>query len=121
MDTFAIRLKQERRRLHMTQTDFANVGGVQKHAQFNYEKGLRFPDASYLARIAQVGVDVQYLLTGRTSELATLALEEDEERLLAGYRELRPREKRGVLGLVAAIVGAPLEDTTSLEDEQASE
>jgi transcriptional regulator with XRE-family HTH domain len=105
MDNFPIRLKQERQRLHMNQTEFAGSGGVQKQAQFTYEKGLRYPDASYLAGIAEVGVDVLYLLTGRASDPATLALDRDEERLLAGYRELKPREKRGVLALVAAITG----------------
>lgn len=105
-DAFPVRLRQERRRLGMNQAELANAGGVQKHAQLNYEKGLRFPDASYLAGIAVVGVDVLYLLTGRASDPATLALDGDEERLLAGYRELKPREKRGVLALVAAITGA---------------
>ena len=75
MDNFPIRLKQERQRLHMNQTEFAGSGGVQKQAQFTYEKGLRYPDASYLARIAEVGVDVLYLLTGRASDPATLALD----------------------------------------------
>ncbi|SEA66183.1 hypothetical protein SAMN05192564_102603 [Paraburkholderia sartisoli] len=118
MDAFPVRLKQERRRLDLNQAELANAGGVQKHAQLNYEKGLRYPDASYLAGIAEVGVDVLYLLTGRTSDPATLALDGDVERLLAGYRELKPREKRGVLALVAAITGATegevdAEDTAS--------
>ncbi len=117
MDNFAIRLKQERRRLRMNQTEFASTGGVQKQAQFTYEKGLRYPDASYLAGIAEVGVDVLYLLTGRTSDPATLVLDPDEERLLAGYRELKSREKRGVLGLVAAIIGAPEGEADSGEAE----
>ncbi|CAE6794686.1 hypothetical protein R75465_04662 [Paraburkholderia aspalathi] len=105
-DAFPARLKQERRRLGLNQAGLANAGGVQKHAQLNYEKGLRYPDAGYLAGIAEVGVDVLYLLTGRTSDPATFALEGDEERLLAGYRQLKPREKKGVLALVATITGA---------------
>lgn len=120
MDNFPIRLKLERRRLGMNQTDFANAGGVQKQAQFTYEKGLRNPDASYLAAIAEVGVDVLYLLTGRTSDPATLALGSDEERLLAGYRELKLREKRGVLALVGAIIGTPPEGEADVEDAAAS-
>ncbi|WP_343675920.1 helix-turn-helix transcriptional regulator [Paraburkholderia heleia] len=107
MDAFPTRLKQERRRLRLSQAELANAGGVQKHAQLNYEKGLRCPDASYLAGVAEAGVDVLYLLTGRTSDPATLALDPDEERVLAGYRELRPREKRGIMGLLAATIGAP--------------
>jgi transcriptional regulator with XRE-family HTH domain len=115
MDTFSIRLKLERRRLAMNQTDFASAGGVQKHAQVNYEKGARYPDAGYLAGIAEAGVDVQYVLTGRTSDPATLALTSDEERLLADYRELKVREKRGVLALVGAIVGTPPEGGEDVE------
>lgn len=107
MDVFPARLKQERRRLGLNQAELANAGGVQKHAQLNYEKGLRYPDATYLTGIAEVGVDVLYLLTGRTSDPSTVVLDRDEERLLAGYRELKLREKRGVLGLVAAIIGVP--------------
>lgn len=107
LNNFHLRLKQERRRLGMNQTDFGNAGGVLKQAQSNYEKGLRYPDASYLAGIAEAGVDVLYLLTGRASDPSTLALDPDEERLLAGYRELKSREKRGVLALVAAMTGVP--------------
>lgn len=107
LSIFPVRLKQERRRLGMNQADFGSAGGVLKQAQSNYEKGLRYPDASYLAGIAQAGVDVLYLLTGRASHPDTLALEQDEERLLAGYRELKSREKRGVLALVAAMTADP--------------
>ena len=42
-----------------------------------------------------IGVDVQYLLTGRTSDPGTLALTRDEELLLAGFRELKLRENAG--------------------------
>lgn len=110
MSNFALRLRQERRRLQMNQEDLGNAGGVRKQAQSNYEKGLRYPDASYLTGIAGAGVDVQYLLTGQTSRPATIALSGDEERLLAGFRELKVREKRGVLALVGAITGTPLGD-----------
>ncbi|MEY1594098.1 helix-turn-helix domain-containing protein [Burkholderia sp. Bmkn7] len=105
LDNFALRLKQERRRLRMTQDELGNSGGVRKQAQSNYEKGLRYPDANYLVGIAEAGVDVQYLLTGQTSNPATLRLANEEERLLAGFRELKSREKRGVLALVEAING----------------
>lgn len=100
----------------MTQEDLGNAGGVRKQAQSNYEKGLRYPDASYLVGIAEAGVDVQYLLTGQTSNPATFRLTNDEERLLAGFRDLKGREKRGVLALVSAITGSPSDDRESVED-----
>ncbi len=95
--------------MQMNQAEFGEAGGVRKQAQSNYEQGLRIPDASYLTRLAEIGVDVQYLLTGRASNPVTLALTGDEELLLAGFRELKLREKRGVLALVAAINGTPME------------
>lgn len=107
LDNFSLRLKQERRRLGLNQTELGTAGGVLKQAQSNYEKGLRYPDASYLVGVAEAGVDVQFLLTGRTASPATLALTDDEERLLAGFRELKPREKSGVLALVKAIAEFP--------------
>src|ERR1700688_167647 len=107
MDSFSMRLKQERRRLRMSQTDFAALGGVQTQAQLHYEKGSRRPNSDYLIAIAAAGIDVQYLITGQPAQPATLALSTDEQRLVAGYRDLKAREKRGVLALVNAIVTPP--------------
>lgn len=59
------RLREERERLGFNQTDFGEIGGVLKKAQFNYEKGERNPDAAYLAAIATAGADVLYILTGQ--------------------------------------------------------
>jgi transcriptional regulator with XRE-family HTH domain len=59
------RLREERERLGFTQEAFAVLGGVQKRAQINYEKGERHPDSAYLAAIAAAGADVLYILTGQ--------------------------------------------------------
>lgn len=61
------RLKAERERLGLSQTALAQVGGVGKTTQINYEKDARSPDASYLSALDGAGVDVQYVLTGRRS------------------------------------------------------
>ncbi|MDY7547253.1 helix-turn-helix domain-containing protein [Glaciimonas sp. GNP009] len=91
------RLRLERKRLGLNQDEFAAIGGVKKGAQFNYENGTRNPDSSYLAAIAEAGVDVQYVLTGKIGA-ATLAAEESE--LVASYRALDIRGKAGVLGMI---------------------
>ena len=64
MDDIGSRLKSERTRLGFNQTDFGAIGGVQKLAQINYEKGERFPGADYLQAIAKEGADVQFIITG---------------------------------------------------------
>jgi transcriptional regulator with XRE-family HTH domain len=107
VDSFSTRLKQERRRLKRSQTDFAALGGVQTQAQLHYEKGSRRPNSDYLIAIAAAGVDVQYLITGEPAQLVTLALSVDEQRLVAKFRDLKARERRGVLALVDAIVTPP--------------
>lgn len=62
--TIGDRLKEERSRLGLSQTDLAAVGGVGKTTQINYEKGSGSPDARYLAAAADRGVDVLYVVTG---------------------------------------------------------
>ncbi|KXK69689.1 XRE family transcriptional regulator [Pseudomonas monteilii] len=62
--TIGDRLKEERSRLGLSQTDLAAVGEVGKTTQINYEKGAGSPDARYLAAVANRGVDVLYVVTG---------------------------------------------------------
>jgi transcriptional regulator with XRE-family HTH domain len=64
MTTFFERLREERLRLGLNQTEFGTLGGVQKDAQLKYEAGKRKPDADYLSAIAAAGADVTYILTG---------------------------------------------------------
>lgn len=61
------RLREERERLGMNQTQFGDLAGVTKKTQMLYEGEQRSPKADYLTSIAQAGVDVQYLLTGNRS------------------------------------------------------
>lgn len=59
------RLRAERERLGLTQSQFGELGGVKLRAQINYEAGQRSPDAEYLAKLETSGVDVPYVITGR--------------------------------------------------------
>lgn len=71
MNKFCDRLREERNRLGLNQSDFAELGGVKLNAQVNYENGSRKPDSGYLAAISNAGVDILYVLTGtRTDSLA---------------------------------------------------
>jgi transcriptional regulator with XRE-family HTH domain len=70
MTTIGHRLKEERILRNMSQEAFGGVGGVGKHAQINYEKDERSPDVDYLARIAGIGVDVLYVVTGHRAPFA---------------------------------------------------
>lgn len=73
------RLKEERVRLGMSQTAFGELGGVKVLAQRNYETGKRSPDANYLEKLAENGVDVLYVVTGKRA-LTAQDLEADLDR-----------------------------------------
>ena len=59
------RLREERKRLGLTQEQMARIGGVQRRAQCAYEAGERSPDALYLSQATISGpIDVLYVLAG---------------------------------------------------------
>jgi transcriptional regulator with XRE-family HTH domain len=81
LKTFGARLREERERLGLSQTAFAESCGVKKLAQINYEKGERAPDVIYLHRASQAGADATYILTGDHQQPA--AKPPDQDRLRA--------------------------------------
>lgn len=64
MSDFSQRLVSERKKLSRTQDEFATAGAVSKRAYCNYESGGRVCDAEFLAGIAKIGADVQFIVTG---------------------------------------------------------
>ena len=77
------RLTEERKRLKLTQEVLGGMLGVSKRSLIDWEKGIAYPNAEYLARIANAGADVQYIVTGvrRLDNLSAL-----EQALLTAAR-----------------------------------
>lgn len=99
MNSIGERLRSERSRLGMNQDELAKVGGVQRSAQSNYERGDRSPDAAYLALVAAAGVDVLYVVTGeKKPTMNELALYGDAwealDRTLQDSKKNMPAEKK---------------------------
>lgn len=99
LTTIGERLREARAATGLSQTAFAELGGVLKGAQIKYESGERFPDASYLAAVAAAGVDVRYVITGKRPEGEPSA---DEQRLLALYRLAAVGLRKAVVAALAA-------------------
>ncbi len=56
----------ERLRLGLSQSALAEIGGVSRETQINYEKdGGSTPNCVYLERALAQGMDVMYVLTGK--------------------------------------------------------
>lgn len=103
MVSIGMRLREERQRLDVNQTQLGECGGVTKKTQMLYEAGERFPDAAYLAAIANAGADIQYVVTGVRSDAA---LTPDERELLALYRAAPLAGKMAAAGALQGAMNA---------------
>lgn len=106
MPDIANRLKAAREGLGLSQQAIAEHCGITARSQRNYEAGERLPDAQYLARLADAGVDVVYVLTGERSGKQPAA-DAAEQVLLDSYRRCKP-EARAHLIQTAALLSAGL-------------
>lgn len=62
MSNLGVRLKEERMRLGLSQSAFAELLGIHRNTQIKYESGAREPDSSYLDAITRLGVNTQYVM-----------------------------------------------------------
>ena len=66
-NNFGERLKKERVKLGKGSAEFAELCGVGKNSQTNYEKNEQKPNISYLAKATELGCDLQYIIMGTHS------------------------------------------------------
>lgn len=105
MKTFGERLKEERERLGLGQTALAELGGVKKLAQINYEKNKRNPDSCYLDRVRLAGVDLAYLFSGvrgGDGQALGAGVDMEEKALLDNYRNCQPDQRSAIRAASAA-------------------
>lgn len=62
------RIRSERERLAMTQTEFAKAVGVGRMSNIHYELGDRVPNVEVLLKMREIGVDIWFVLTGELQE-----------------------------------------------------
>jgi transcriptional regulator with XRE-family HTH domain len=101
--TIGERLKEERLRLGLSQTELGAAGGKGKTTQINYEKGAGSPDAEFLAAAAEKGVDVLYVVTGRRTPEASSSFNGDEIALVEHYRQLPEGDRQHTHKMVTAL------------------
>lgn len=94
-----IRLKDERERLGITQPVFAEAANAKKRTLIDWEKGVSSPTAVQLSALAEIGVDVMYVLTGQRSGTA---LTTREAALLDNYRHSDEAGQRIIDGAASA-------------------
>lgn len=86
LEEIGARLQAERKRLDLTQEQFALVVGVSKRTVASYESGAREAGAALLSLAAEAGVDVLYVVTGSRTPQAADGLSSDEALLIERFR-----------------------------------
>lgn len=108
MSSIGDRIREERERLELNQTQLADLLGTTRKTQFNYETDARRPDANYLAAMASAGANVQYILTGDLGPRPEVVLSAEEKVLLEYFRDASKEVRRAALG---ALIGGPMQGT----------
>lgn len=117
------RLKAERTRLGLSQVALGKALGVTKWTVINYERtggrGTPIP-ADLLSACSKLGMDVQYIITGissnnlnrvaeeagsyRTELKRPTVLSKEEQQLLEKYRRLKPSQRTQAQTIVEALI-----------------
>jgi len=89
--TIGGRLKEIREeRLHINQSQLAELGGCKKSAITQWEKGEGYPDALFLKLISN-NADVLYIINGKSSPHT-----DAEHELLANYRDCSEEDAQAI-------------------------
>lgn len=94
------RLAEERNRCGHTQKAVADRFDMTTRTQIKYELGETCPDAFYLHGIAEIGLDVPYVLTGRRS---VLQVSDEEGELVAAYRRVNAEVRTALVDLLRCL------------------
>jgi transcriptional regulator with XRE-family HTH domain len=82
IQSLGARLKKERKRLGLTQAQFASKVGVGRLNVMRNELGERCPDADYLLSCQKIGVNIFFVLNGSTEEKLDFARMESSVKFL---------------------------------------
>lgn len=115
------RLRSERSRLGLNQSDFGRLAAVSRRTQAGYEAGDGAPGAEYLAALAREGVDILYVVTGLPTGFGPAAVEEAsrpwtgataaeslrpaEVELVESFRRMSPPDQAAFRRLARSLAG----------------
>jgi len=90
------RIRNEREKIGLQRKELAEKMGVSDTTQGNYEKNRKAPDAKYLEQMAELGADVQYIITGNPT------LRPEDATLLDDWLKLNDADRRAFAQAVRA-------------------
>ena len=102
-DQVGERLREERERLGLNQTEFGALLGVSRGTQKNYELGANSIDLRYVAALEECGVDAGFVLTGRRSTPLGQMFTPEEEKLIKQYRSIAAGDQEAIRRFLKAM------------------
>ncbi|EKB3330044.1 helix-turn-helix transcriptional regulator [Salmonella enterica subsp. enterica serovar Chandans] len=104
------RIREERKKFKLNQTDFAKLLDSSRSAQAIYERGESLPGSAYLIKMSELGIDVQYILTGRHTPTpdGIVTASQEEKALLENYRAMDKAAQLNMQTVSAAFAQANL-------------
>ena len=98
---FGNRLKDQRKKLGLTQAEAAEKAGIERETWGKYERGVFMPSGDVLISFLGMGINVSDLFaveeTFRQPENMPPALSKDETGLLTHYREAADKDREMIL------------------------
>ena len=94
------RIKEERKKLKLTQSAIAELFGIKRETWSRYEAGVISPGMEVLIAFSKIGADIQYILTGEKQ--VGLILSREEKELIELYRNAPLTIKAAALGALTA-------------------
>ncbi|QHQ16199.1 helix-turn-helix domain-containing protein [Pectobacterium parmentieri] len=95
------RIREERKKFDLSQSDFAKRAGCSRNAQAVYERDESLPGTAYLLNLINIGVDVWFVLTGnRFPDIGDVS--NDELELIKIYRAAPLAIKAAALAALTA-------------------
>lgn len=98
------RLREERKRLGLSQDAAATRASVSREMWGKYERGVGMPGGDVLTAIAQQGFDINYVLTGSRQGPAGPAMSKRARAIADAYDSLNAGGKRALESVVAVAV-----------------
>lgn len=98
------RLRSERLRLGLKQTDIIKAIDVAIATFSNYETGKRSPDLDFLLKLGELGYDVGYIVTGERVENGSVVLPQDESEWLEIYRRLGADDRERLIKMAKSLL-----------------
>jgi transcriptional regulator with XRE-family HTH domain len=103
-ESIGSRLREERKKSGLTQDQVAEVLGISKRTQANYEAGSSDAPAWYLSKVMrEPGFDVHYILSGQHTTATEASLSEVENLLVTQYRTITPGDQEAIRRFLKAM------------------